>query len=189
MEITQTQLDIARWRCHTVHKIPDDVVDDWLHHAIVLALEKDDFGDGKGLPNWLSIVAYRAFLTDKYKLSTRKTRPWPVYYSEEGKEIEFEFPGKEPTPFDHAVKKDKAATNVEFIKEYEQILSDGQYELLQLLGRIQGATPAAVSVGITKQAMYMRLNKMILKGIEFEEIQRFKEIQREAESSKNRPPT
>jgi len=141
-----------------VHRMPEDLIDDFLHDAVVLALEHDSIDHGR-IANWLSIVAYRRFLTDRYRLSTRKTRQFPVVQGKDGSEVQIDFGS---TGVDPSLRTETEDNLESLEREVEVLLSrltPLQREALHLIGRTGSVRYASRVIGVSNQALYERLKK------------------------------
>ena len=159
--MTKDDLQIARWRCAHVHRIPAEVLDDFLHDAIVLALERPD-GEIQpaGMANWLALVAYRRFLTDKYRLRTRKTKQWPQFVSKDEGVIDVDFKSPCPCPQQIAEEEESAEELTSKVMNLIEGLHPRHQTSLHLRARTNGWHQVANSEGLTRQAIALRLKKV-----------------------------
>ena len=164
-QVSEDAVRIARWRCATVHRIPPDLIDDFLHDAIVIALESR-LEDESRIANWLSLVAYRRFLTDKYRLSTRKTRQFPVLHDERGNEKEIDMPDHGPDPSGRSVREEEIEQATRELAAIARLLTPMEAEAFDLLGRVGTGSKVGRSLGRTSQAISMRLTKVKRKARE-----------------------
>ena len=165
-QVSEDSIRIARWRCAIVHRIPSDLIDDFLHDAIVIILQRESFDNPKKIPNWLSRVAYCRFLDDKYRLSTRKTRQFPATHDGQGNEREIDMPDHGPDPSDVSIRQEEIEKAAREVADLTRLLTPMEEQAFHLLGRVGSGAKIGRSLGRTTQAISMRLKKVKKKARE-----------------------
>jgi len=149
-------LSLARWRLHHVHHLPSQDIDDFLNDAVVLAFEQS-IEDSPGLPNWLALVAFRRFVDHRRKMSTRKTRQFPVSNVGESVPVELDAPCKALQPDQIAERKERIDLDRKKVRELLGSVTPKQEDALQLLVRLPQRQFISVAIGRTKQAAWQRV--------------------------------
>lgn len=149
-------LILARWRLHHVHQVPSQEIDDFLSDAVVLAFEQS-IEDSHGLANWLALVAFRRFIDHRRKLSTRKTRQFPVSDFGESVPVEIDTPSEDLQPDQIAERKERTNFDREKVRELLGSVTPKQEDALQLLVRLPQRQFISVAIGRSKQAAWQRV--------------------------------
>ena len=145
--LTDESLRIAKWRCRVKFGIPADLVDDYLHSAIVDYLvqgEHSRMDDEFSVPNWISRVAYYKYMDEKNRLSTRKTTAMPETYD---------------APVNHSDDWQGSEAPCQ-VRHVLSVASESQADTLNLVARC-GQVGAAASLGVSRQAVNFRLKTFL----------------------------
>lgn len=151
------ELRLARWRMLRRYGMPSEVIEDYLHDAIVIFLEgnhKLDEADLVRRANWLSRVAWYNWLTYRGRLSTRKTQG----LDDDQSGAVYRIKDDTGTPIALLIADEERSETESRIRSLMDGSTPKVRETLAIYGRGSTMQETGIALGVTRQCIQQRIS-------------------------------